>query len=344
MSSQYLLSYRFDELVTVFAGMGLEKYRAKQVWEWIFKKGVFSFSKMSNLPANVRDELSAKFPAILPPIVNKQYSSDKTTKILLSLHDGAEIESVAIPSSTDSMTFCVSSQVGCPVSCSFCRTGKMPFKRNLSAEEIVVQVLALKEATRCNPGNIVLMGMGEPFLNRENVFSALDMLTDSKDLGLASRRITVSTVGIPHGITQFAKRSGEVNLAVSIHSTDKTIREKLIPFAVKYPIEMIREAIVEYIELTNRRVTFEYTLLRGINDGFEDALNLVTFCEGLLCHVNIVRFNPFPECSYKASTHESEREFKKVLKKAGVPVTVRASHGGDILAACGQLGAEKKPE
>ncbi|MBF0543879.1 MAG: 23S rRNA (adenine(2503)-C(2))-methyltransferase RlmN [Candidatus Riflebacteria bacterium] len=343
MSSNYLLSNGLKALVDDLTALGLEKYRARQVWDWIFKKNVFEYSKMTNLPLEVRTLLSEKFPEILPESKFKQKAEDGTVKLGLALHDGSVIETVAIPS-PESVTFCLSSQVGCTVSCGFCKTGKMGFKRNLSSEEIIIQVLCLIHETGSPPGNIVFMGMGEPFLNRKALFPAIDMLTEKTGMGLATRRITVSTVGIPDGIYDLADRKGEVNLALSLHAADDYTRSSLIPINEKFPLEVLRESIVHYISVTNRRVTFEYTLLRGINDGLENVLNLINFCEGLLCHVNIVRFNSFPGCGYKPSEQAAEKEFKKALKKAGIPVTIRASHGGDILAACGQLGAENISE
>ena len=205
--------------------------------------------------------------------------------------------------------------------------------------------MLLIKKTGKRPTNIVFMGMGEPFLNRKALFAAIDALTDPTGLGLATRRITVSTSGVTIGIDALAKRAGEVNLAVSLHSVDNPTRSHLVPINKKYPVEKLRESVAAYCEKTGRRVTFEMVLLKGLNDQETDAYNLVNFCEGLICHVNIVRFNKFPGVALEPASENDEREFRKILKKAGIAVTVRKSRGGDILAACGQLsGSDNEQE
>lgn len=336
MSHNSLFSYSFDEFKQVVTDLGLAQFRAKQVWEWVFKKFVFSFDEMTNLSKKDRELLQKQFPRILPPVKKLQKAQDGTVKILIELHDGNLVEAVAMPDE-DSLTFCLSSQVGCPIGCIFCRTGKDGLVRNLTTEEILLQVMMLIRKIGRKPSNIVFMGMGEPFLNRKPLFAAIDALTDQSGLGLATRRITVSTSGITIGIDALAKRPGEVNLAVSLHSVDDQTRTRLVPINKKYPLEKLRQSIANYCDATGRRVTFEMVLLKGINDQELDAFNLVNFCEGLICHINIVRFNTFPGCSLEPASENEEREYRKILKKAGIPVTVRKSRGGDILAACGQL-------
>ena len=238
------------------------------------------------------------------------------------------------------MTFCLSTQVGCAVNCAFCRTGKLGFKRNLNAEEIILQVMILVKKTGQKPTNIVFMGMGEPFANRKALFEAIDVLTDHNGLGLATRRITISTSGVIDGIRELSNRPGEVNLAVSLHVADNHARNILVPMNKRYPLEKLKEAISEYCAKTNRRVTLEVTLLKNVNDQYNDAMNLVSFCENLLIHVNIVRFNNFKGSQYEQSPEKNEKEFRKVLKKANIPVTVRKSKGQEIMAACGQLAGK----
>ena len=215
--------------------------------------------------------------------------------------------------------------------------GQGEFQRNLTQDEIVTQVLLLVKHTGRKPTNIVFMGMGEPFMNRKALFPAIDLLTEPKGLGLATRRITISTIGIPRGIEHLAEQPGELNLAVSLHTVDQDMRNLLVPGARKYPLTTLRKSIETYLQQTNRRVTFEIVLLKGRNDQDHDALNLIQFCEGLLCHINLVPFNPFPGCPFEPTPEAQERQFKKLIKKAGVPVTVRRSRGSNILAACGQL-------
>jgi len=341
MSQRSLLSFSFDEFSAEIKNLGLEPFRARQVWEWIFQKQVFEFDAMTNISKEARTKLSERFPSILPREAQRLVDPDGTVKIAAELADGERIEAVALPDDeADSLTFCLSTQAGCPVGCAFCRTGAGGFRRHLTRDEIMLQVLMLTRAMKSKPTNIVFMGMGEPFLNRVALFEAIDMLTDPKGLGLATRRITISTAGIVDGILALAERPGEVNLAVSLHVADDETRDRLVPINRKYPLPRLRDAIARYIERTSRRVTFEVVLLKQENDQLNDAMNLVAFCEGLLCHVNLLRFNAFPGSPYKPSDEATEKEFRKVLKKAGVPVTVRRSRGSTILAACGQLSGK----
>lgn len=336
MSHKSLFSYEFDEFKEAVTSLGLASFRAKQIWEWVFKKFVFSFDEMTNLSKNDRELLREKFPKILPPVKMAKKAADGTIKIVLELSDGNLVEAVAIPDE-GSMTFCLSSQVGCPIGCVFCRTGEDGFTRNLTCEEIILQVMMLIKKAGAKPTNIVFMGMGEPLLNRRAVFAAIDRLTDQDSLGLATRRITISTSGIIAGILAMIDRPGEVNLAVSLHSVNKETRARLVPMDSRNQLSKLRDTIATYCEATGRRVTFEIVLLKNVNDQDYDARNLVSFCDGLICHVNIVRFNKFPGSSLEPASENNDREFRKILKKAGIPVTVRRSRGGEILAACGQL-------
>jgi len=340
MTVKSLLSLNLDEFKKAVSDLGMQPFRAKQVWEWIFQKFVFSFDEMTNLSVADRQKLKDEFPRILPPVEKMLKADDGTTKIVLKLGDEELIEAVAIPDE-DSMTFCLSTQVGCAVGCVFCRTGEAGFRRNLTAEEIMLQVMILIKRTGAKPTNIVFMGMGEPFFNRQALFASIDSLTEPKGLGLATRRITVSTAGVIEGIAELAVRPGEVNLAVSLHVANDITRTALVPLNKRYPVERLHEAIASYCALTGRRVTLEVVLLKNINDQHNDALNLVNFCEGLIAHVNIVRFNSFPGSSYEPSPENNEREFRKILKKAGIAVTVRRSKGQEILAACGQLAGKR---
>lgn len=340
MTAKSLLSLSFEDFKKTIADLGMPQFRAKQIWEWVFQKFVFSFDEMTNLSLADREKLKQEFPRILPPVEKFLKADDGTCKIILKLADDELIEAVAIPDE-DSMTFCLSTQAGCAVGCVFCRTGESGFRRNLTAEEIILQVMVLIKRTGEKPTNIVFMGMGEPFFNRQALFASIDALTDPKGLGLATRRITISTSGVIEGIAELANRPGEVNLALSLHAADEITRTAMVPLNKRYSVEKLREALGSYCALTGRRVTLEVVLLKNVNDQHNDALNLINFCEGLIAHVNVVRFNSFPGSNYEPSPESNEREFRKVLKKAGITVTVRKSKGQEILAACGQLAGKR---
>ncbi|HOY66136.1 MAG TPA: 23S rRNA (adenine(2503)-C(2))-methyltransferase RlmN [Candidatus Ozemobacteraceae bacterium] len=341
MSQRPLLSLSLEEFSAELETIGLEPFRARQVWEWIFQKQVFEFDAMTNLSKDARAKLTERFPSILPREAQRLVDPDGTVKIAAALADGERVEAVALPGDEEEgLTFCLSTQAGCPIGCAFCRTGAGGFRRHLTRDEILLQVLMLIRAMRRKPTNIVFMGMGEPFLNRVALFGAIDVMTNPKGLGLATRRITISTAGVVDGIRELAERPGEVNLAVSLHVADDKTRDRLVPINRKYPLAKLRAAVAGYIERTGRRVTFEVVLLKQENDQLNDALNLAAFCEGLTCHVNLLRFNAFPGSPFKPSDEATEKEFRKVLKKAGIPVTVRRSRGQTILAACGQLSGK----
>jgi len=339
MTANSLFTCGFSEFQKTLADLGMPAFRAKQVRDWIFRKFVFSFDEMTNLSLADREKLKEAFPKILPPVERYLQDRDGTSKVVVKLGDDQLIEAVAIPDE-DSLTFCLSTQVGCSVGCVFCRTGSMGFHRSLSSDEIILQVMLLVKRTGQKPTNIVFMGMGEPFFNRPALYEAIDVLTDPQGLGLATRRITISTSGVVEGIVELMDRPGEVNLAVSLHVADNASRTILVPLNKRYPLEKLREAISNYCERTSRRVTLEVVLLKNVNDQVQDAMNLVSFCEGLLVHVNIVRFNHFPGSPYAPAPDKDEKEFRKILKKAGIAVTVRKSRGQEILAACGQLAGK----
>lgn len=340
MTGKSLFTCGLPELKKVLSEAGMPAFRTTQIRDWIFKKFVFSFDEMTNISAADRAKLKEAFPRILPPVHRFYQDSDGTCKAILKLVDDALIEAVAIPDE-NSMTFCLSTQVGCAVGCLFCRTGESGFTRNLSAEEILLQVMVLVKRTGVKPTNIVFMGMGEPFYNRRALFEAIDMLTDPQGLALATRRLTISTSGVIEGIHELIERPGEVNLAVSLHVADDDARNRLVPINRRYPLARLREAIGAYCANTGRRVTLEMVLLNNLNDQYNDALNLVNFCEGLIVHVNIVRFNHFPGSKFQPASAKNEKEFRRVLKKAGIAVTVRKSRGQEILAACGQLAGKE---
>lgn len=339
MNQKPLLEHTFEEFKSAVVDLKMPAFRAKQIWEWVFNKFVFSFDKMTNLSKVDIEKLKLEFPGILPEVIETVTDKDGTIKVVIKLVDGNKVEAVSIPNDKG-QTFCLSTQIGCPVGCLFCRTGESGFTRNLSKDEILGQVLVLVSRTGQKPTNIVYMGMGEPFLNTKALFASIDSLTDPKGLGMATRRITISTSGVIEGIEELISRPGEVNLAISLHAADDETRNKLVPLNKKYSLQKLRDAVEKYIDSTSRRVSFEVTLLKNINDQQNNAMNLANFCTGLLCHVNIIRFNSYKGSPFKASSELVEREFKKVVKKAGIAVTIRKSRGSNILAACGQLSGK----
>ncbi len=335
-----LLAYDLPGLEAELAALGMPKYRARQVFAWVYHKLETDFSAMTDLGQADRTRLAEHFGAVIPPDRAWIRAADGVGKLGLPLADGALVEAVAIPEAAEEspgMTFCLSSQTGCAVGCTFCRTGSIGAGRNLGTHEILAQVVALAKLVKARPEHIVFMGMGEPLLNRDAVSGAVQRLTEKSGLGLATRRITVSTVGIPDGIRAMIDWPGEVNLAVSLHAAADDLRTRLVPINRKIGLERLRGAVTEYLAATNRRVTFEVVLIAGVNDGEQDALNVAGFCEGLLCHVNLIPLNPVAGSGMRTPGEATVKAFRKVLKKAGVNATVRQSRGGGISAACGQL-------
>ncbi|MCS7264804.1 MAG: 23S rRNA (adenine(2503)-C(2))-methyltransferase RlmN [Armatimonadetes bacterium] len=323
-----LVGMTTQELESFAEQMGEPRYRGRQIAAWIYRKGVINFDAMTDLPKGMREKLSQI--AIINPleVVDVKVSSDGTTKYLSKLIDGETVECVFIPHG-DWDTICVSTQVGCPIGCRFCASGES-YARNLSAGEIVGQVLIAKR--RDNP-NIVFMGMGEPMLNFDNLVKAIKLL--NKEVGIGARRMTVSTVGVVQGIRRLAQLEIQVNLAVSLHAPNDELRRKLIPAKLP-PISEIMKACWDYFQATKRRITFEYVLLKGINDKIEHAIELSRLLKGLPCHVNLIPYNPTVE-EFERPSENAIEKFRQTLAKQGIPVTVRHEHGIEIQGACGQL-------
>lgn len=358
--STSLLELNKAELTARLAAWGAPRYRADQVWEWLYKKLAAAPAEMTNLPAALRDRLAAELPATPLTLAAEQRSRDgQTVKWLFRLPDGLSIETVLMRYD-ERNTACISTQAGCAMGCVFCATGQAGLARNLTAGEIVAQALAAarwlaNDATRntqhadASPTtgivraaaprltNIVLMGMGEPFANYDRVWAALRTLTDPDAFGLGARHITVSTVGLPQGIRKMADEPLQVNLAVSLHAANDALRTQLAPINHRYPIAEVMAAVREYVARTRRRVTFEYALMNGINDTAGHARELATLLKGLLCHVNLIPLNPVAESPYQPSTAENALLFQQILEARGIAATVRMRRGIDIDAGCGQL-------
>jgi 23S rRNA (adenine2503-C2)-methyltransferase len=329
------------------AERGHESFRARQLFAWIYRRGVTDIDAMTDLSRELRTNLGSNFTLTTPEIINRERSSDGTEKFLLRLADGRQIESVFIPD-TPSMTFCVSTQVGCAMACAFCLTGKMGLVRNLTAGEIVGQVRVLAHAVdlRDRAFNIVLMGMGEPLHNYDATMKALRMLADEHGFALPPRRVTLSTVGLLPALERLAREPIMPNLAISLHAPTDALRGDLVPLNRKYGIAEVINACKRFPVRKRSRITFEYVLLAGVNDRPEDARQLAKLLAGVKSKVNLIPLNAAPGIPFERPSDAAIDRFAKVLAERGVTVSVRKSRGRDIRAACGQLiveGQRKSP-
>ena len=312
---------------------GQPAYRGKQLYQWLYQKGARSLNEITVFPKSFRESL-ADYPIGRSQIHFTSTAPDKTRKYLLRLHDDLIIEAVGIPTAKR-LTVCVSSQVGCPMACDFCATGKDGFTRNLKAYEIVDQVLTVQEDFGQRVSNVVFMGMGEPLINLDEVVKAVHSL--NQDVGIGQRSLTISTVGLRDRIRQLAQHQLQVTFAVSLHASNQKLREKLIPSAINYPLRRLLAECREYVEITGRRVTFEYILLSGVNDSPQHARELARHLKGFQTHVNLIPYNPISEADYQRPNKQRIEQFTQVLQLAKIAVSVRYSRGLEANAACGQL-------
>jgi 23S rRNA (adenine2503-C2)-methyltransferase len=334
-------------LEAALAERGHEPFRARQLFAWIYRRGITDLEAMTDLPRELRSTLSSEFTLTTPQVVSRERSSDGTEKFLLRLADGRQIESVFIPD-TPSMTFCISTQVGCAMACAFCLTGKMGLVRNLTAGEIVGQVRVLAHAVDLGDKafNIVLMGMGEPLHNYDATIKALRMLADEHGFALPPRRVTLSTVGVLPALERLAREPFMPNLAISLHAPTDNLRGELVPLNKKYGIAEVINACKRFPLRKRSRITFEYVLLAGVNDSPEDARQLARLLSGVKSKVNIIPLNAAPGIPFERPSDATIDRFAKILAERGVTVSVRKSRGRDIRAACGQLiveGQKKSP-
>jgi len=332
----YLPDLDIQELEQLLLQMGEKKFRARQIFSWI-AKGVTNFNEMSDLSMAFRREMEQK--AIVSGLNMKKKlvsALDGTIKYLFELLDGNIIESVLMKY-IHGYTACISSQVGCKMGCSFCASTIAGFRRNLSAGEMLEQILAIQRDSGVRVGNIVIMGIGEPFDNYDNVMKFLKLVHAPEGLNIGYRHITISTCGLVPEILRFAGENIQVNLAVSLHAPNDHIRSQIMPIGRKYSIDKIIEACKIYTEKTKRRVTFEYALIKGVNDTQENALELADRLKGMLCHVNLIPVNPVNGTGYSQSGRKRVDEFSRILLGKGIETTVRRELGSDINAACGQL-------
>ena len=334
------------ELEAELQALGVEPFHARQLYRWMYKRGVTDVDRMTDLGRALREMVKTEFLLTTPHVAKDERSVDGTRKFLLELADRRHIEAVFIPD-TPAMTFCISTQVGCAMSCGFCLTGKMGLVRNLTAGEIAGQVRVLAAATGLldQPFNIVLMGMGEPLHNYDNTMKALRMLHSEQGLAVSARRITLSTVGIVPGLDRLAREPLMPNLAISLHATTDDKRTELVPPNSKYPLAAILDACRRFPLKKRNRITFEYVLLAGVNDTPEDARRLVKLLAGIKSKVNLIPLNPAPGIPYERPSDEQVNRFAQIVADGRLTVSVRRSRGRDIRAACGQLiveGGSKK--
>ena len=331
-----------DELSALVVNLGGKAFQGKQLFRWIHRKGVTDFAAMTTLPKALRVRLAEHAVITTPEVVRKDVSADGTTKLLLRLHDGRQIEAVFIPD-TPSQTFCISTQVGCAMKCGFCLTGTMGLARHLTAGEIAgqVRVLAQELGFLDTPFNIVVMGMGEPLHNYDATMKALQLVGNEEGLHVSPRRVTLSTVGVVPGLERLAQEPYMPNLAISLHATTEAQRDLLVPINRKYSLAQLMDACRKFPLKKRSRITFEYVMLAGVNDTVEDARRLVRLLNGLKAKVNLLPLNEAAAIPYSRPSDDTVDAFAQVLANAHITVSVRKSRGRDIRAACGQLAVEK---
>ena len=341
MAKKSIKNNSISGLKVLMKKFGLEGYRADQVLKWLYQKGVSSFEEMTNFKKELREAFDKEFYISALELVDKQVSSDGCVKYLLRLEDGNCIESVVIPDDGRN-TLCISSQIGCVMGCGFCLTAKQGYVRDLTISEILDQVLfAKKEIAPERITNIVFMGMGEPLLNLDNVVDSIEILMDDSAFGFSNRRVTVSTCGVVPQLKELCKMS-DVRIAVSLNAADDATRTKIMPINKKYPLDELIDACKKLPVKKRARITFEYVLIKGINDSLDDAKKLTKLLAGMRCKINLISFNEHPELDFKAPSNETVRKFQTFLLNKNFTAILRSSRGGDISAACGQLKGELK--
>lgn len=346
-----LLGLSKEEIAEQISKLGEKPFRAKQLWQWLYYHGVSDFEKMTSFSKDLRAKLAENFTITRPKIVTEQISIDKTHKWLLEFADGQRVEMVYIPEE-DRGAVCISTQVGCAMGCRFCHTGSQKLTRNLSAGEIVGQFMVARDVYNEWPtktdenrmlSNIVIMGMGEPLQNVENVIKAMNIITDGEGISVSRRRITLSTSGIAPKIVEVAEATG-VRLAISLHAPTDEIRSQIMPINKKYPLAEVMKACQDYQSKDGSRyITFEYLMLNGVNDSIENANQLINLMKKYQINAkfNLIAFNPWPGCGFEPSSNNRIHAFAKVLNHAGYAAPIRTPRGQDILAACGQLKSKK---
>ena len=320
---------------------GLQRYRADQICQWIYQKKILNFYDMTNLSKDLREKLTSTILVMPPILVRQEVSQDGTKKFLWQLQDGERIESVLL-SQEKRLTACLSTQVGCPLSCSFCASGQEGLVRNLSVGEIVGQFIAMEKIVNRDIDNIVFMGMGEPFLNQDVLCKSIQILNDPKMRGLGMRHITISTAGVVPGILALAELKIPVKLSLSLHAPNDQLRNKLMSINRQYPLALLMEALWKYQHATNDRITIEYLMMNGVNDSVERAYELITLLNGLSVYVNLIPYNPIKGKKFKRPSDSRIKAFGNVLSQQNIEYEIRRERGSDISAACGQLRLKYK--
>jgi 23S rRNA (adenine2503-C2)-methyltransferase len=347
-----LIGLSREQLIDVLAQMGEKPFRAKQLWHWMYHQGVSDFAKMTSISKEMQARLAERFTVRRPDVAREQLSSDETRKWLMRFEDGNQAETVYIPDiDEDRGAVCISSQVGCTLTCRFCHTGTQRLVRNLTAPEIVGQFMVARDTYGEWPSpsdggrllsNIVMMGMGEPLYNYENVAQALKIIMDGEGIAVSKRRITLSTAGVVPMMRRCGAELG-VNLAISLHAVTDEIRSRIMPINKKYPLAELMDACRDYPGSSNaRRITFEYVMLRGVNDSLADARELLRLVKGIPCKFNLIPFNKWPGAEFECSEPEAIRRFSNLIQDEGYSAPVRTPRGRDILAACGQLKSDSE--
>jgi len=330
------------QLNELFKSWGAEAYRVHQVFNWVYNYRMQDFDGMTNLSKALRTRLKESFHCRLPRIAEKSSSSDGSVKYLFELDDGARVESVWMPAESRK-TLCISTQAGCRMACSFCQTATLGLQRNLSAAEILGQYLAVQDDQEEGISNVVVMGMGEPLDNYDAVVDALRLMVSPQGLRLSTRRVTLSTSGLVDKIDRLAGENLHVNLAISLNATDNAVRDSIMPINRKYPIEALLDSLKKFPLKANRRLTFEYVLLKGINDTDDDARRLSRLLRGFACKVNLIPFNAFGASIYQPPDEQRILAFQEILLARNYSVFIRKNRGSDVLGACGQLAAQTAP-
>ena len=337
-----IYDYTLEELEEYFIGINEKKFKAIQVFEWLYKKRVKDFDSMSNIKIDTINKLKEDFSFGNIEIIKKQSDKD-VYKFLFNLSDNNKVEAVLMLHDYGN-SLCVSTQVGCNMGCSFCESGRLKKVRNLNTSEMVMQILKIEEELNLRISHVVLMGIGEPFDNYDNVIKFIKIINSGKGIDIGARHITVSTSGIVPKIERFILDGNQVNLAISLHAPNNEIRNKIMNINKVYPIEQLIDVLKKYIDKTNRRVTFEYILLDNVNDSRECAIELSKLLKGMNCYVNLIPYNETSHIEYKKSSKEKILKFYDTLKKNNINVTIRKEFGSKVDAACGQLRANYKEE
>lgn len=333
MNSIY--SYTKEDLIVYFESIKEKKFKADQIYDWIYKKRIKSFEEITNMKKEILEKIKKIMYFSKLNILKKEVGKD-VVKYLFELSDKEKIESVVMYHDYGT-SICISTQVGCNMNCAFCESGRLKKRRNLSIEEMVLQILQVEEDLNKRISHVVLMGIGEPFDNYDNVMKFIKIINDPKGIEIGARHITISTCGIIPKIEEFMKENLQINLAISLHAPNNEIRDKIMPINKTYNIESLMKIIKKYIKETNRRVTFEYIMLENINDSKDNALELVKLLRGINCYVNLIPYNETENIEFKRTEHCKILEFYDILKKNKINVTIRREFGGVLSAACGQL-------